>query len=53
MFEPMRIEHHDNFTAVYLHSHLAFMCLVGTKEQREAVPDETWYNHATIPSLND
>ncbi len=49
----MTIEHHPNFTAVYMYGQLAMMCLVGTKEQREAIPDEKWYQLATVASTFD
>lgn len=49
----MIIEHHENFSAVYMYGQLAFMCLVGTKEQRQGVPDATWRNFGTWAASDD
>lgn len=46
MLDIMVIEHHDNFTAVY-------MCLVGTKEQREGIPESTWQSFGTWAASDD
>lgn len=53
MLDIMVIEHHDNFTAVYMYGQLAFMCLVGTKEQREGIPESTWQNFGTWAASDD
>ena len=47
------IEHHKHFTAVYIESRLALMFHEGTLEQRQAVPDTTWYTMATVASPSD
>lgn len=49
----LRIEHHENFTAVYLHGNIALMCYEGTIQQRRAVNDERWYTAATIAAPTD
>lgn len=49
----LEVEHHPHFTAVYVTGHLAAMIHRGTLEQRQAIPDEKWYELATVASTLD
>lgn len=44
---PMRVEHHPNFSAIYWEGVLAAQVLVGTKEQREAMPVDVYHRLCT------
>ena len=45
---PMKIEHHEHFTAVYIYGNLALMFVAGTMAARKAISEGRWHTMATI-----